>query len=127
MRLAVLLWSAALLADGPVYRPAGYLSFPAGEEIGAMSAVAIGPQDQIYVLHRGPKPLMAFDAHGRFRKSWGQGLFRVPHGLRVDRGGGIWATDNALNVVRKFAPDGKLLATFGESGDVSFRAPDDLV
>jgi sugar lactone lactonase YvrE len=103
--------------------PSGFLQFPAGEEIGALSAVAIGREDRIYVLHRGPRPLMAFDRAGRHVGSWGDGLFKVPHGLRVDRGGNVWTTDNALHNLRKFSPEGKLLLTLGEG----FRSPDDLV
>ena len=40
----------------------GFLRFPSTEEIGALSAVAIDQKDNIYVLHRGPKPLMVFES-----------------------------------------------------------------
>jgi sugar lactone lactonase YvrE len=104
----------------------GFLAFPPNEEIGAMSAVAIDAQDRVYVLHRGPKPLMAFDRSGKFLRSWGGGLFKVAHGLRIDRQGNIWTTDNGLHLIRKFSRDGKLLATLGE-GELKFQSPDDLV
>jgi sugar lactone lactonase YvrE len=101
----------------------GFLAMPPGEEIGAMSAVAAGKDDRVYVLHRGPKPLMAFDRQGRFLKSWGQGLFELAHGLRVAPDGSVWTTDNKNNKLRHFSPDGELLRTI--EGD--FKAPDDLV
>ncbi|MBL8234211.1 MAG: DUF1549 domain-containing protein, partial [Bryobacterales bacterium] len=91
-----------------------------------MSAVAIDPRDRVYVLHRGPKPLMAYDASGKFLRSWGEGLFKVAHGLRLDRQGNIWTTDNGLHLIRKFSREGKLLATLGE-GELKFKSPDDLV
>jgi sugar lactone lactonase YvrE len=50
-------------------------------------------------------------------------LFEVPHGLRVDKSGNIWTTDNKNNLVRKFSPQGELLFTL----DLGFRAPDDIV
>ena len=49
-------------------------------------------------------------------KGWGEGTFKVAHGLRIDREDNIWTTDNALHVIRKFSPDGKLLLTLGEEG-----------
>ncbi|MBM3814305.1 MAG: hypothetical protein FJW20_21985 [Acidimicrobiia bacterium] len=111
------------LLAAALYASTGFLQFPATEEIGALSAVAIGPKDEIYVLHRGPKPLMAFDAAGKFLRSSGAGMFEVPHGLRVDRAGNVWTTDNKNNLVRKFTPQGELLFTL----DLAFKAPDDIV
>jgi sugar lactone lactonase YvrE len=110
----------------------GFLQFPATETIGAMSAVAIDRRDRIYVLHRGPKPLMVFDKHGQFVRSFGEGMFKIAHGLRIDKQGNIWTTDNGLHILRKFSPEGKLLATIGEEGkpgsdETHFRSPDDLV
>lgn len=88
-----------------------------------MSAVAVGKDDSIYVLHRGPKPLMRFDPQGRFVKSWGEGLFELAHGLRVAPDGSIWTTDNKNNKLRQFSTEGKLLRTV----EAGFQAPDDLV
>jgi len=120
-----------LLAADP-YTSAGFLKFPSEVEVGAMSAVAIDAEDRIYVLHRGEPPLIAFDAQGKFIRGFGQGLFKVPHGLRVDREGSIWTTDNGNHVLRKFHREGRLLATLGTEGKPAggkdgFRAPDDLV
>lgn len=112
-----------MLASAIVYASLGFLTFPQGEEIGAMSGVAIGKNQEIYVLHRGPKPLMAFDKNGKFVRSWGEGMFEVAHGLRVAPDGSIWTTDNKKNNLRQFAPDGKLLRTI----EAGFKAPDDLV
>src|SRR5215471_10090824 len=83
--------SSQLLAADP-YASTGFLKFPAEVEVGAMSAVAVDAEDRIFVLHRGEPPLVAFDSDGKFVRAWGQGLFKVPHGLRVDREGSIWTT-----------------------------------
>jgi DNA-binding beta-propeller fold protein YncE len=128
--LALIFTCTASAADP--YASTGFLKFPAEVELGAVSAVAIGKEDQIYVLHRGEPPLVEFSADGEFVRGWGQGMFKVPHGLRVDGGGNIWTTDNGNHVLRKFTPDGKLAATLGTegkpaSGKEGFRAPDDVV
>jgi DNA-binding beta-propeller fold protein YncE len=127
----LLIFAAGGVAAEP-YASAGFLEFPSEVELGAMSAVAVGPEDRIYVLHRGEPPLVALAADGKYIRSWGQGLFKVPHGLRVDRAGNVWTTDNGNHVLRKFSPEGRLLATLGvegmaKGGKEGFRAPDDLV
>jgi sugar lactone lactonase YvrE len=131
MSAATLVVVAAALAADP-YTPIGFLKFPSEVEVGAMSAVAIDAQDRIYALHRGEPPIVAFDADGKFLRGWGTGLFKVPHGLRLDREGNIWTTDNGNHVLRKFNSEGRLLTTLGTEGKPAagkdgFRAPDDLV
>ena len=130
--LAALTLATGFLISADPYTSAGFLKFPAEVEVGAMSAVAIDAADRIYVLHRGEAPLVAFDDNGKFIRGWGQGLFKVPHGLRVDRDGNIWTTDNGNHVLRKFNRDGRLLTTLGTEnkpagGKDGLRAPDDLV
>lgn len=122
----------AAQAGGARYVSSGFLQWPGGVEIGALSSVQVGKGGQIYVLHRGNPPLLEFDAKGEYRRGWGSGLFKVAHGLRVDRDGFIWTTDNGNHVVRKFSPAGELLLTLGEvdkpgAGGDHFRSPDDLV
>jgi DNA-binding beta-propeller fold protein YncE len=116
------------VASGPeIWKSAGFLNLPASAEVGAMSAVAVDRSHGfIYVLHRGGTPLLRFDASGKYLSGWGSGLFKVPHGLRVDADGNLWITDNALNTVQKFTPDGKLLLTIAEAGG-QLKSPDDLV
>ena len=124
--------AAVSIFSADPYVSAGFLKFPAEVEVGPMSSVAVDAEDRIFVLHRGEPPLAAFDANGNFVRAWGQGLFKVPHGLRVDREGNIWTTDNGNHTLRKFNREGRLLATIGvegkaASGKEGFRAPDDLV
>jgi DNA-binding beta-propeller fold protein YncE len=129
--LPLLLAVAVQAADVP-FVSTGFLTFPDDVRLDAVSAVAIDAKDNVYVLHRGQPPLVAFDASGKHVRSWGKGLFKVPHGLRVDRDGNVWTTDNGNHVLRKFSPEGELLATLGTvdkagGGKDGFRAPDDLV
>src|SRR5882724_8420169 len=95
---------------------AGFLKLPASAEVGAMSAVAVDrPQGLIYVLHRGGTPVLQFDSRGNYKNGWGQGAFKVPHGLRVDADGNLWITDNGAHTVQKFSPAGKVLTTIFEA------------
>jgi DNA-binding beta-propeller fold protein YncE len=135
VRLTTLLLMANLpgvLAAGEPYVSTGFLKLPATVEVGAMSSVAIDAEDRIYVLHRGDPPLLAFDRDEKFLHGWGTGLFKVPHGLRVDKDGNVWTTDNGNHVLRQFSRDGRLLRTLGTegvagAGETMFRSPDDLV
>lgn len=124
-------WTSPVMAADP-FTSNGFLAFPDSVTIDAVSAVAVDAKDQIYVLQRGESPLLQFDAEGKFLRSWGAGLFKVPHGLRFDRDGHLWTTDNGNHVLRKFSTDGELLATIGTVGKAAggaegFRAPDDVV
>jgi hypothetical protein len=53
---------------------------------------------------------------GEVVRTWGENLFKVAHGLRIDRKGFLWVTDNADSFVQKYSADGKLLLTLGQRG-----------
>ena len=66
-------------------------------------------------------PIIEFDEHGNFVKSFGKGMFVFPHGLYVDKDDNIWVTDGQGkdgkgHQVFKFSPDGKVLLTLGKAG-----------
>lgn len=110
----------------------GFVRIPPAVKLGAMSAVQVARDGHIYVLHRGEPPLLKFNAKGDYLQGWGEGMFKVAHGLRTDRAGNVWTTDNGNHVLRQFSPDGVLLQTLGEVGmagpdHTHFRSPDDLV
>jgi sugar lactone lactonase YvrE len=114
----------------PRYKSVGFVKFPDDVTVGAVSAVAIDAKDNVYVLQRGATPLMAWDASGKYLNGWGDKLFKLPHGLRIDARGNIWTTDNANSLIRCFSPRGELLLTLGEGKEadaVKFKSPDDLV
>lgn len=128
----LMLLAPALAIGADPYVSAGFLEMPASVEVGAASSVDVDKAGNIYFLHRGQPPIVVFDAQLKFVRGFGEGLFKVPHGLRIDRGGHVWTTDNGNHVLRKFDAEGKLLATIGTEGKGAggkegFRAPDDLV
>jgi DNA-binding beta-propeller fold protein YncE len=126
LKALALLFATAAAANG-AWTSAGFLQMPASAQVGAMSAVAVDrAHGFIYVLHRGGTPLLQFDAKGQYLNGWGQGAFKVPHGLRVDGAGNLWITDNGSHTVQKFSPDGRVLATLSEANG-KLKSPDDLV
>ena len=98
---------------------------------GPCSAVAINSAGHVYLLHRGPKPILHFDAAGEFLRSWGDDLIGVAHGIRVDRDDNVWVTDIKHHLVFKFSRHGKLLQAIGTSdrpgpGRNQFNKPTDV-
>ena len=84
---------------------------PPNWELGRISAAAIGRDGSVFVLHRGAKadPVVVIDGNGRVLRSWGKGLFKIPHSIKVDADGNVWTTDAGDGLVTKFTPDGKKL------------------
>src|SRR5689334_4839840 len=95
------------------FAPATPDTMPKGWKLGRVSAVAVSQSGDVYVFHRGPAadPVMIFNAQGRYLRSWGRGVFAVPHGLRIDPAGNVWTTDAGTHLVQKFTPDGQNLLT----------------
>ena len=89
---------------------------PSGMNFGGTSGIAFNSSGNIFVLHRGPMPLMEFDPDGHFIRGFGDGLFDRPHGLRIDAQDNIWATDVAANVIYKFNPSGRIEMVLGVKG-----------
>jgi len=86
---------------------------PAHANFGGTSGVAFNSKGNIFVIHRGPMPLMEFDPDGHFIRGFGDGLFERPHGLRIDADDNVWATDVAAHLVYRFNPAGRLEMVLG--------------
>jgi DNA-binding beta-propeller fold protein YncE len=82
----------------------------------AASQISTTPDGQLVVLRRANPFFVVLTPEGEVVRTWGENLFRVAHGLRIDRQGFLWVTDNADNVVQKYSPDGTLLLTLGQRG-----------
>jgi len=78
-----------------------------------ISAVSLDRRGNIYILHRPVHgdPVVVLDPQGRVVRSWGAGMFTIPHGIRVDPAGNVWTVDAHTSMVYKFTAHGrKLLA-----------------
>jgi DNA-binding beta-propeller fold protein YncE len=77
--------------------------------VGTVSSVAIDRSGVIYVLQRGDKadPVIAVNKEGQKLRSWGKGMFNVPHSIRIDGDGNVWTVDAGSSTILKFTPQGK--------------------
>ena len=82
-----------------------------GVVLGTVSSVAVDRQGVIYLLQRGNQadPVIAVGRDGRVVRSWGKGMFTVPHSVRVDPEGNIWTVDAGSSVLLEFTTAGKKL------------------
>ena len=86
------------------------ISIP-GSEIGYPSSVAMDNAGMIYVLQRGEKadPVLVINRDGKVVRSWGKGLYQIPHSIRIDPQGNVWTVDSGNSMVLKFSPKGEKL------------------
>lgn len=84
-----------------------------GESFIDVVGVSIDTDDKVYVFNRSKRPMIVFDRNGNEVASWGEGLFKQPHGSCITSNGYIYLTDDYSHVVYKFTKEGNLLMTIG--------------
>lgn len=84
-----------------------------------VAGVVCDARDRVYVFSRGQQPVVVFDRDGSFLAAWGEGLFRRPHGIAIGPDEALYCTDDLDHTVRKFTPEGELIATIGTPGVAS--------
>ena len=89
---------AAARAKLPMTPAATAVKPPAADGMGDGDGVVGGggsPDGLIYLLQRGDKadPVIAVDRDGKIVRSWGKGMYTMPHAIRVDPQGNVWTTD----------------------------------
>ncbi len=89
-----------------------------GWQLGMVSWIAVDRTGLIYLLQRGDKadPIVVLDREGHVVRSWGRGMYTMPHSIRIDPQGNIWTTDAATSMVYKFTRDGKKLMEISVGG-----------
>lgn len=138
---AIPMFGTGVRAQSNPYRVVeeGWAKAPADRPWGGMSAISMDPDGNIWILERcGANscvdsklaPVLKFDRSGKLLKSFGAGMFVLPHGMYVDRAGNVWVTDaqgreGKGHTVVKFSPEGKVLLTLGKAG-VAGSGPDTL-
>ncbi len=103
----------------PLHRTGVKLKPPGpGWEIGYPSSVAMDKAGLLYVLQRGEKadPVLVVDQNGRIIRSWGKGMFQIPHSIRIDPSGNIWTVDASSSMIFKFTPLGEKLMEISVGG-----------
>jgi DNA-binding beta-propeller fold protein YncE len=92
------------------------LKMPDDIKMGAPSSVVFDAHGHMLVFNRGAHPIMEFDGQGVFVRSFGEGRYVRPHGMRIDADGNIWTTDVNGHTVTKLTPNGDVLLTLGTRG-----------
>jgi DNA-binding beta-propeller fold protein YncE len=79
--------------------------------LGRVSAVTADDRGNLYVFNRAVDgdPVVVLDPTGRVLRSWGKGLFTMPHGIRIDPAGNVWTVDANTSKIYKFSAAGVLL------------------
>ena len=87
----------------------GWGRLPAGWSLNEVGGVGVDSRDRVYVFNRGEHPMVVFDRDGNFLTSWGEGVFKRPHGVHMGPDDTIFCTDDGDHTVRKCTLDGKVL------------------
>lgn len=93
-----------------------WAKLPTGWSFREVGAVGTDAQDNVYVFNRGEHPMLVFDRHGNFLRSWGEGVFPRAHGVTMGPDETLFCTDDGDHTVRKCKLDGTVLMTLGTSG-----------
>ncbi len=93
-----------------------------------VASVAVGPENNVYLLTRSDDPVLVYDSCGRFVKTWGHGRFTLrAHGIYASPRGTLFIVDESVHHVAEYDLDGRLLRTIGPSGvpsDTGYEAGD---
>lgn len=110
-----------------------FVKLPADLALGPCSAVSVSRKGEIYLFHRGKRPVVVLDGAGNFVRAWGDDVITNPngaHGLRIDGDDNVWVTDIVAHRAYRFSPAGKLLLSLGTGkpgeGNDEFNKPTDI-
>src|SRR5260370_30915057 len=115
---------------------------PPGMKWAAVTSIEAAADGSIFVIHRcaanscagrPEPPILKFDANGKLRNAFGNGMFVFPHGSGLDPDGNLWVTDaGGRDGIRhqeiKFSPHGVELMRLRKGGGAGagadpFRPP----
>lgn len=141
IKLTHFFWAAALITNLPAQIPlapvkeadptwprldvtpvVGWPQLPSGWTFEEVAGVAVDSHGRVFIFHRGPHPIMEFDAGGKLMRSWGDGAYVRPHSLRFDPQGNLWAVDVDAHIVVRFDPEGRVTMVLGRK-NISGETP----
>jgi hypothetical protein len=96
-----------------------WAKLPGGWSWGHGTGVAVDDEDHVYFFNRTVHPVIVFDREGNFLRSWGEGVFKRPHGVFITLDQFVWGADDGDHVISQFDLDGRLLKTLGLRGKPS--------
>ena len=93
-----------------------WYSLPDDYVIGEVAGVAVAPNGNVYAFNRGPHPIIIFDKDGEFISSWGEGIFKSPHGITIGFDERVYCVDEGDHTVRIYNLEGDLQLMLGTPG-----------
>ena len=87
---------------------------PHGWRFGLASDVDTDSQDRVWVYSRGNHPITVWSLSGDLLGSWGEGFFKEPHGMFIDKSDNIWLTEKQRHIVTKHNSVGEILLELGQ-------------
>jgi DNA-binding beta-propeller fold protein YncE len=92
-----------------------FLKLPDNFYMAEVVGVTLNSQGHIFVVNRGPHPLVEFDNDGSFIRSIADGfpLFEGPHNARVDAHDNLWYIDAGADLVVEFDKDRRIQMVLG--------------
>ena len=57
--------------------------------------------------------MIVVDSDGKVLRTWGEGIFKNPHGVTIAPDGSVFCVDNGDSTIRQFSPTGDLIRTLG--------------
>ena len=91
----------------------GWAKCPEDWSLVDVGGLAIDKNDRVYVLNRGPYPVLVFDREGSILTSWGEGFFKRAHGSYVGSDGSVYCTDDSNHTISRFNSTGELIQVLG--------------
>ncbi len=107
-----------------------WAKLPGGWSFVDVGGISIDADDKIYILNRGPHPVVMMDTEGNLLGTWGEGYFKRPHGSRLVPGPFIWCADDGRHIITRFTMDGKPLQVLGtpdKPSDTGYKQQKDLM
>lgn len=111
-------WAVAALAN-PEWPPLrlepepDWPRLPAGWTLEETPGVAVDRRGNVFVFHRGPRPIIEFDPTGEVVRAWGDGSYVRPHAVRFDHQGRLWLVDDGGHVVVRLDAAGRVRFVLG--------------
>lgn len=97
----------------------GWAKIPTGWRWGNGTGVAVDAGDNVYFFNRTDHPVIVFGPEGNFLSSWGEGLFKRPHGVFITPNQAVWGADDGDHVISRFDLEGRRQKTLGTRGGPS--------
>jgi DNA-binding beta-propeller fold protein YncE len=93
-----------------------WAQLPDGWNFGESSGVDVDKNDNVWVFHRGRRPVMQFDKNGKLLQAWEEMPVKASHGLRIAPDGNVWAIDVEGHMLFTFSPKGRMIQVIGAAG-----------